>query len=415
MKLPSSLKAILLFFLVFLSAYILFSKGITNDHIHLFNAGYRIPFIQECYKGLELSHQHLLSYRNEVPNYYPVENLGDDMGIYYFVPLIMHLFHSDTYLAYLYLFCTIVFISYCLSVIGISLLFENTYIKLFAYFYMAVFAFASLFILDNYIFAYFITSLIPLLYWLWKKHSEGDIKTIYLILALLATGLLAGIANQFRLYSGMGVILIVIAFIALQKNTSILRKLIFIGVLLSTLPLCKMYFNHEISQRDKWIEANGNCLPSSKMSGHITWHNIYLGLGIVDNKYGILWRDTVAFNKAKQYNPNLYNMTPEYISAIKNEYLSIVKNDLLFVLKTFVYKSFYILLFVIIFFNYGFSLIRKVKFNYRIFLPLLLGILFYILPALLTFPLPHYLLGALNILVLSELFLINEVYFKHKS
>src|ERR1700692_1340450 len=104
MKLPSFIKAIVLFTLLLISVYILFGRGLI-DNVQLFNPGYRLSFVQECSKGLELSHQHLIAYRDNVtPNYYPIENLGDDMGIYYFVPLVQQIIHTYTYKAYLMVF-----------------------------------------------------------------------------------------------------------------------------------------------------------------------------------------------------------------------------------------------------------------------------------------------------------------------
>jgi hypothetical protein len=410
MKLPSFLKAILLFALLLISVYILFGRGLI-DNVQLFNPGYRLSFVQECAKGFELSHQHLLAYRDNItPNYYPVENLGDDMGIYYFVPLVQQIFHTYTYKAYLIVFCGIALLGYSLATTGIGLLFEDTRVKFFSYFYLALIDLVSLFILDVYILAYLVTSLIPLLYWMWRKYKAGHIKMLYLILALMGTGLLAGIANQFRVYSGVGIIIVVIAFILFERDIPLFRKFFFIGALLITIPACKLYFSCQLNQRDNWIAANGNCQPNNKIYNHVLWHNVYLGLGIVQNKYGIIWKDSIGYNKAKQFKPSLYNVTQGYDDAIKGEFLTLLKNDWPFVLKAFIYKFLLALLMGFIFFNYGVFLIQKVKLNYRTFIPLLAGILFYMLPGILTYPIPHYLLGALNLLAISLLFLLNEVY-----
>src|ERR1700739_1906842 len=416
MKLPSFIKAILIFSFILLSIYILYSKGIINNHLHLFNPGYRLTDLSQCTKGLELSHQYLLLYsKGETPNYCPAENLGDDMGIYLFIPLIQHFFNTDTYLAYLGFFCSIVLLGYSLAAIGFGLLFQDDRIKFFSYFFLALISFISLFILDVYILAYLVTSLIPLLYWIWKKYEAKHIGILYPIIALLATGLLASIASTFRVYSGIGILLMVALFILLEKKITILRKFLFIGALFITLPLCKLFTDRQINQRDKWLVTTGNYTLNNKLTNHPIWHNMYLGLGILPNKYGISWSDTIAFNKEKQFNADRHHLSPQYLNAIKNDYLDIIKNDLPFVLKTIAYKCFLVLLMCIIFFNYGLFLMRRIKFSYKLYLPLFAGIGFYVLPGILTYPLPHYIFGALNILAICLLFLINEVYSSTKS
>src|ERR1700739_2112658 len=367
-KLPPVVKAFTLFALILFCLWGLYRKGLIDDHLRIFNPGCRLSYVAQCERGLELSHVHLLAYReNTTPNYCPIENFGDDMGIYYFVTLIQNIFHlSNTYMAYLVVFVSIVLLGYSLAIIGTSLLFENNQVKFFSYFYLALIAFISLFILDVYILAYLVTSLIPLLYWVWKKHTQKTLKFLYPILALFITGLLAGIANQFRVYSGMGIIIIVFLFILLEKNVSLLHKLVFICALLASLPLSQLFFNTQINQRDAWIASHDNTAPASKIHQHTTWHNIYLGLGILPNKYGITWEDGNAYAKEKQFNPGNENYTPEYINAIKNDYFTIVKNDLPFVLKTFAYKAFLVLLLCIVFFNYGIFLILKTRKNFRI-------------------------------------------------
>ena len=288
---------------------------------------------------------------------------------------------------------------------------------MFSYFYLGIFSIFCLFVLDVYVTEYFITSFLPLLLWVWKKYLR-DKKIIFPLAAAIIAGVFMGIADQFRHHSATGLIITLILFLLFAAGAEFKYKLLFIGLMLLFMPLCNIYFSGKISQRNTWLKENTGMKDFGNLSNHAFWHSLYTGLGFADNKYGITWSDFNSFDKAKQLNPALdisgYNISPEYEATLRGEYLSILKNDPLFVMKTYARKFIYILLFIFLFFNYGFVLLRKVKPSWKIILLLIPGITFHLLPGILVYPLPMYMLAAFNLLVMYEMFLLNEFLDRHK-
>lgn len=65
-------------------------------------------------------------------------------------------------------------------------------------------------------------------------------------------------------------------------------------------------------------------LPSSRMEQHGAWHNLFIGLGVVENSFGIEWLDEYAFNYVKSINPSIQFGSKEYYSTLKDEYFAIL-------------------------------------------------------------------------------------------
>ena len=66
---------------------------------------------------------------------------------------------------------------------------------------------------------------------------------------------------------------------------------------------------------------------SEQSYGHGIWHNLYLGLGVFKNKWGIQWNDTVGFEHARRYNPEAIYPDPKHYTTMKELYFKYLKEE----------------------------------------------------------------------------------------
>ena len=64
--------------------------------------------------------------------------------------------------------------------------------------------------------------------------------------------------------------------------------------------------------------------PSARMEQHGTWHNLYIGLGAVENPFGIVWIDSYAIDTVKKVDPSVPYLSHEYFAILRREYFQIL-------------------------------------------------------------------------------------------
>ena len=67
--------------------------------------------------------------------------------------------------------------------------------------------------------------------------------------------------------------------------------------------------------------------PASGNAGHGFSHNLYIGLGVYPNPWGIKWDDASAEAAVKRVDPNVRYCSPEYFQILRREYRLIVQSD----------------------------------------------------------------------------------------
>lgn len=65
--------------------------------------------------------------------------------------------------------------------------------------------------------------------------------------------------------------------------------------------------------------------PADLLEQHGIWHNLYIGLGAVDNPFGIVWDDADAVKAAKQADPTATYGSVRYFAALRKEYFLILR------------------------------------------------------------------------------------------
>lgn len=81
--------------------------------------------------------------------------------------------------------------------------------------------------------------------------------------------------------------------------------------------------------------------PSGQMETHGIWHNLYIGLGVVGNPFGIIWDDTNGFEHARAIDPNVKYISKHYYDVLRDAYFDIVAQHPLTVARIYIEKLTY--------------------------------------------------------------------------
>jgi hypothetical protein len=64
--------------------------------------------------------------------------------------------------------------------------------------------------------------------------------------------------------------------------------------------------------------------PASLLEQHGVWHNLYIGLGAVDNPFGIVWNDDAAVKAARRVDPTVIYGSARYFAVLRDAYFAIL-------------------------------------------------------------------------------------------
>jgi hypothetical protein len=78
--------------------------------------------------------------------------------------------------------------------------------------------------------------------------------------------------------------------------------------------------------------------PSDRMEQHGAWHNLYIGLGVVENPFGIEWNDDYGVATVKKVSPTTKYLSAEYYAILRHEYFQIVRHHPLQVAAVYLNK-----------------------------------------------------------------------------
>ena len=242
-------------------------------------------------------------------------------------------------------------------------------------------------------------------YFLWT-HRRAESESIWDPWMFALLGLLAGYGNLIRSQSGNGVLILMFVGLAVHPRFKPSRKTLLLGLTLVALAVPSLHFKHLERQRDAFLVSQDPTYQP-KTVRHPFWHNVYIGFGYLQpNPYGITYSDTVASDKVKSVDPQIGFVTKEYEAVLKDETLKLVRHDPWFTLKTLAAKSAKLFLYLLVYANLGWLYVWKRKLSWRIWLPLLLAAGFFTLPGLLVMPGKAYVLGMIS---LAALFGIDQV------
>jgi len=327
---------------------------------------------------------------------------GDDLGLFFFVPLLgkkLGLSLDKAIIVFFLLIITAGFLSasfYFIHKSRFSLL-QRSYL-----FASLLFLAVSIYFIGD---VYVISGTVPLLviplFLLSEKMSFSKKIAINLII-----GIVMGYANTVRAHSGTTGLVFIISYLLVNKSP-LKTKILLLSVILFAMTLSKFHFNYLIDARNKFL-LNKNVEIANKYS-HVFWHNTFLGLGYVYNKYGIVPDDNCAFEWVKKIDANAVYMSEQYENILRKEYFKFVIKHPSYVLSNYTAKAGVILAYILFSMNIAVFFLKTFK-QQRQILPFFVAIIFGVLPGFIFLPYNSYILGGISTAVLLANYIIKETF-----
>ncbi|MBE0447664.1 MAG: hypothetical protein IBX64_06135 [Actinobacteria bacterium] len=306
----------------------------------------RYQMLQEALAGYEKTGVPLVAYDGK--SLQPA-GFGDDIGIYYVIPKIVHAFGLSIDQAITAFYIGIILVSLALGLIGSFLLFKTWSGRLVALISLFGVALYSFRVGDVYLaFTYITIAIVPLS--LYFAHSK-KLSTSFVIFFLLA-GIGIGIAHYVRSHTGTAVLIFMLSLVTFYLRFPWRKRLVLIISLIFGILAVMLYFNILLDQREAYLVKNQ---PNYKQTigKHPFWHSIYIGFGYLNNDYGLKYKDEIAIRKVRSISPSAIYFSEEYEAILKNEVINLIKGNPRFVLDTVFAKLGVIIYFLLKFANIG--------------------------------------------------------------
>lgn len=252
--------------------------------------------------------------------------------------------------------------------------------------------------------------LFPLILLVDKKNDKFS---SVLLLGVL-TGIFCGLFNQMRIHAGTPFIITTLYVLIKKNSLSFFQRV----VIMTTFTLIPLFIFPSIqrvlsTKLDQYMSTQVQSYKPHTRKGHHLWHNIYIGLGYLENnQYKIKYSDGVAAKKVEELSPGTIPLSKEYDDVLKKEIWRIAQESPLFIFKVFSVKllkiAFYTLValqFSIFFLPYVFN---KTSNKNKVIIFLLLTIS--MAPGLLTIPTHAYLAGYISICYLIGYIVLIRYY-----
>ena len=278
-----------------------------------------------------------------------VAGLPDDAGSYYFIPKLALLLHTPLSSAVTIFYVGLIVASLLCGLTGAMLLSKSTAGRVVAVLGMAKMAQIAYHVGDTYIAAFAVTmSVVPLLLYFVRRGKTDKAFGIF----LLCAGLAINLATWIRAQAGTPVLLFVLIALWFGVNISRRQKAVLTGCLFAGMLLPLLFFTLQLRQSDRYLSANGGLrVPMS--SQHIFWHSAYIGLGFLDNEWGIRYKDEVGYYAAAAVKPDVVYCSADYEHILRTKTLAFVREHRFFFLETLAAKLGVLVFYLVCFANVG--------------------------------------------------------------
>jgi len=339
----------------------------------------------------------------KAPTYWAAAGFTDDVGLYYFVPLLSRLLNwpleksLDLFLGGATL----------LGVLGagwfLALAFRTVRARAVTALGLTLLVAQALRVSDLYVLLLF--TLAPAAAFIvWAEKTKPRLGWAWM--AALPLGILYGYANRVRSQSGMAALLLLGSWLALTDRFPRRAKYAAVALVLAGMAVPRAHFGSMEKARDAFLESHIPGFEAKKIQ-HPIWHNIYIGLGYLPNPYGLSYSDTVAANRVKAVAPEVAYCSAEYEKVLKRETILFARQHPGFVAETLAAKMARVLWLVFLYANLGLLYLPFVRPPPRLWMPFIPAALFTALPGILVMPEKTYLFGLLSLSVVFGLAMIG--------
>jgi hypothetical protein len=155
-------------------------------------------------------------------------------------------------------------------------------------------------------------------------------------IALTGVLVLASFASSIRIHAGLPILLGALMVLLLRRSSWPRTAAWAMVVALAYLSIQPFGFQAVRAYRDHVI--GDPTLSARHPTTHPVWHNMYIGLGHLPNRYGITWSDTVSYEAVQRLKPGTAYLSPGYERTLRDEYFRIAREDPWFVIDNLTSK-----------------------------------------------------------------------------
>ncbi|NGX50426.1 MAG: hypothetical protein K1060chlam2_00272 [Chlamydiae bacterium] len=343
---------------------------------------------------------------------YHAAGSGDNFGLYYFVSQIAKYFNLSADGATSLFFISLLALCAAIALFCCFFLFKSWLSRLISSTGLLLAVYCASFFQDVYIASFFAISVTVPLFVLIKKRPP---KSQWIWVGLLAfSGIVVGYSNFVRQYAGTTALIFMVLWIlfdlTLKKRTRALY--IVLLFLFSSIPF--FHGKNLVENRNAFFEQN-------RPSGHYqpapfpTWHLFYIGLGYLENDYGLYREDGCAKERVKSIAPEVIYLSAEYNQILRGEYLLLLKTIPWFVLKTYLVKFLILCWIVLKYANLGLICCFYVRPSWRELFPFFAAASFATLPGIVAEPLEYYVLGMVSLSAIFGVTMIGRAIEKYRE
>ena len=330
-------------------------------------------------------------------------NFGDDVGLFYFVPLISKFFLVSMDRALEFFLFGIAGIACLIGIVGFFFLYRSFLPRLISVVGLLVISaiiIKSCRLDGDCIYAppaVGVMAIVPwALYYLTRRKASVGLYSF-----MVFAGVVVGLCNFVRNCSGLPVLIFVLALLVLRSDWTWKRRFILASALVVGILLVIGFIKLLVFRHAEFCLANK--ITPLKEFNHPLWHTVYWGLGFLQkpfNTTGIYHDDQCVIDLVRDLNPSAEYLSAEYHSTVRDALLRLIIRKPLLFFRTVFAKLGCCLLYFLMFCNIGIvaSLWRRKSLSVDI--AFIVAMLVSIIPGLVAIPSTSYLMGfvALSIL-----------------
>jgi hypothetical protein len=155
--------------------------------------------------------------------------------------------------------------------------------------------------------------------------------------ALAGLCVVASLATSIRSQTGLPVLLGAFIVTLLRVSRWRWRVVVALTCVFAYLTVYPVGFEIVRDARDRAVGDPG--LGERYPARHPFWHNAYIGLGYLENRYGIRWEDSISTRYVATVDPRASYLGPRYEQILRDRYFDILRHDPGLVVRNILAKS----------------------------------------------------------------------------
>ncbi len=273
----------------------------------------------------------------------------DDYGSYFFIIYLRNLLGLELETAINVFYYGLIFLSFAVSLPAILRLLTAFRSRLVAFAGWLLLAAMLLRFEDVYLAA--MTMAVALVPWALVFYRRGRVDSAFFAFCF-AAGAAIAVANLIRSHSATAIGIFILVILATGLSAAWNRKAIAVVSLVLGLIAVNVPFARLVADSNAYLGQNVPNYEAPEARHHF-WHNVYIGLGYIENDLGIKYDDNVSIKKAQQLVPGTQYATREYETILRREIFRVLVSNPVYVLKLFSAKLGAIAVYLLVYANVG--------------------------------------------------------------